>query len=324
MNTAKPVTSQELMSYITDSKIYTPRRVPQGSCDAAVHFQQTMENCFAPLLYDFLVIWIDDLLLFADNIDTYIAKLEELLDLVANTYILVLKDHATHYCELVVCDTADSAVVTTAILEWHSRFGVPPVWVSDNGSHFKNEVVTELSRRLKTHQIFAVAYSPWINGSVERVNRDILQVLRAVIMEYKISAKDWVYLVPLVQSRLNHTAVPSLGNKAPTELFTGLPCPSPLAEFYDASKKKMVRLPATSAAISKNYPGHLRAQKHRWNSSINDYEILVSWKGLESAEDSWEPLNSLAKVVKVLLDQYIQQQDTKVRKYWTDYQSKVQ
>ncbi|KAG2785505.1 hypothetical protein PC129_g14481 [Phytophthora cactorum] len=31
-------------------------------------------------------------------------------------YLLVLKDHATHYCELVMTDTADSQVVTDALL----------------------------------------------------------------------------------------------------------------------------------------------------------------------------------------------------------------
>ncbi|POM62525.1 hypothetical protein PHPALM_28315 [Phytophthora palmivora] len=77
------ILSQELMSYITDAKIYTPKRVPQGSCEAAVHFQQTMEKCFEPLLYEFPVVWIDDLLLFASNIDTYILKLEHFLDQVA-------------------------------------------------------------------------------------------------------------------------------------------------------------------------------------------------------------------------------------------------
>jgi len=161
-----------------------------------------------------------------------------------SNYLLVLKDHATHFCELVVCDQADSAAATAAIMDWHSRFGVPPVWVSDNGSHFKNEVVAELSRRLKSRQHFTLAYSPWVNGSVERVNRDILQVLRTMILDYKVSHKDWVYLVPMVQSSLNHTAVPSLGNKAPVELFTGLECPSPLREFYNASKKELVKLPA--------------------------------------------------------------------------------
>ncbi|ETP33057.1 hypothetical protein F442_18351, partial [Phytophthora nicotianae P10297] len=63
-------------------------------------------------------------------------------------------------------------------------------------------------------------------------------------------------------------------------------------------------------------------KKHRWNASISDDEVLVGWKGLESVEDSWEPLTSLATEVKVLLDQYIQRQNVKVRKYWNDKQSK--
>ncbi|GMF57856.1 unnamed protein product [Phytophthora fragariaefolia] len=93
-------------------------------------------------------------------------------------------------------------------------------------------------------------------------------------MEYKISTKDWIYLVPLVQSSLNHSAVSSLGNKAPTELFTGLPCPSPLAEFYDASKKKMVRLPATSAAIFK-YLDVLRASLQAIHQPTRDQHLKL-------------------------------------------------
>ncbi|KAG3167595.1 hypothetical protein PI126_g3713 [Phytophthora idaei] len=31
---------------------------------------------------------------------------------------------------------------------------------------------------------------------------------------------------------------------------------------------------------------------HRWNTSIEDYEPLVSWKGLQSIEDSYEPVKN--------------------------------
>ncbi|POM76443.1 Hypothetical protein PHPALM_6313 [Phytophthora palmivora] len=37
-------------------------------------------------------------------------------------------------------------------------------------------------------------------------------------------------------SQLSHMALPSLGNRAPVELFTGLPCPS-LADFDDPGLK---------------------------------------------------------------------------------------
>uniref|UniRef100_H3H597 Integrase catalytic domain-containing protein n=1 Tax=Phytophthora ramorum TaxID=164328 RepID=H3H597_PHYRM len=347
-------------------------------------------------------------------------------------YLLVLKDHVSHYCELVVADTADSTVVVEALLAWHSRFGIPPVWVSDNGTHFKNEVVAELSRRLRTQQTFTPAYSPWVNGSIERVNRDILQVVRAMILSYKISYKDWVYLVPIIQSNLNHTAVPSLGNRAPVELFTGLQCPTPLSEFYLPNSNELQQVPPSqqidsyltdlrnslhemhckvedqrlkqrllnkkrergenlvnfavgdfvlrsrvdekngnklqvtwigpyrviradshsfrvqhlvtedeldvhasrlkfyadsSLNVTDELLEHVASQgiilavnelkEHRWNPDISDYEILVEWKGLQSIEDSYEPLQALAKEIRVLVNNYVElADDQQLRGHW--------
>ncbi|OWY95915.1 hypothetical protein PHMEG_00033950 [Phytophthora megakarya] len=84
---------------------------------------------------------------------------------------------------------------------------------------------------------------PWINGSIERANRDIIQVLRAFCLEYEVDTHDWTFFVPILQGNLNHTPVPSLGNKAPIELFCGLPLPSPLDVCMDAEQKKIIALP---------------------------------------------------------------------------------
>ncbi|GMF39813.1 unnamed protein product [Phytophthora fragariaefolia] len=186
-------------------------------------------------------------------------------------YLLVLKDHATHYCELVVADTPDSTVVVEALLAWHSRFGIPPNWISDNGTHFKNEVVAKRSRRLRTQQTFTPAYSPWINGSIERVNRDMLQVVRTMILTYKISHKDWVYLVPMIQANLNHTPVPSLGNKAPVELFTGLRCPTPLRGFYRPDKGGLQEVPASERIDE--YRDELRNSLHAMHCKVEDRRL---------------------------------------------------
>ncbi|KAE9201207.1 hypothetical protein PF005_g15047 [Phytophthora fragariae] len=69
------------MSYMTDEKIFTHYRVPQGCSDAAIHFQKTVEKCFATLFYKHFLVWIDDLLLYADDIDTYLDKLADLFSL---------------------------------------------------------------------------------------------------------------------------------------------------------------------------------------------------------------------------------------------------
>ncbi|OWY99230.1 hypothetical protein PHMEG_00029805 [Phytophthora megakarya] len=52
---------------MTDAKVYTPTRVPQGCSDAALHFQATVERCFP-----------NEVLLYAEDVDTYCVKLCEL------------------------------------------------------------------------------------------------------------------------------------------------------------------------------------------------------------------------------------------------------
>lgn len=354
----------------------------------------------------------------------------------SSKYLLVLKDHVSHYCELVVADTAESSVVTEALLDWHARFGIPSVWVSDNGTHFKNEIIAELSRRLRTKQKFTPAYSPWVNGSIERVNRDILQVVRAMLLAYKLSYKDWVYLVPMIQASLNHTALPSLGNRAPVEIFTGLPRPTPLQDFYLPGSNELQTVPESdkideyldklrqsiqqmhhavedqkvkqrllnqkrqrgdnlvnfhvgdyvlrsrvdekhgnklqvvwigpyrvvradthsfrvqhlvtgdevdvhasrlkmyadsSLNVTDELLEHVAAQgiilavdslkDHRWNSATNAFDLLVSWKGLQSIEDSYEPMTDLAKEIRILVERYVDQAaEEQLTKHWRKLQ----
>jgi hypothetical protein len=68
--------------------------------------------------------------------------------------------------------------------------------VSDQGTHSKSKMVAELCRQLKCKQEFVVAYSPFANGTVERVNRVVLAVLRELLSELKLSFDDWPYVLP--------------------------------------------------------------------------------------------------------------------------------
>ncbi|GAB9476818.1 unnamed protein product [Globisporangium polare] len=66
---------------MTDKKIYTPTRVAQGSTDAALHFQATVEKVLAPLLHKNLLVWIDDLLLFVDTVDELVSVMQRIFKL---------------------------------------------------------------------------------------------------------------------------------------------------------------------------------------------------------------------------------------------------
>ncbi|KAF0727840.1 hypothetical protein Ae201684P_004627 [Aphanomyces euteiches] len=60
------------------------------------------------------------------------------------------------------------------------------------------------------------------------MNRDILQAMRVMLREFRLAEHQWDYLLPIVQANLNQTPVPSLANKSPMELFTGLEPTTPL------------------------------------------------------------------------------------------------
>ncbi|KAE8966924.1 hypothetical protein PR001_g28252 [Phytophthora rubi] len=70
----------------------------------------------------------------------------------------------------------------------------------------------------------------------------------------------------------------------------------------------------SSLHISEELREHVAAQgqilsvnellNYTWNSTKKDYDILVSWKGLEPIEDSNESAKSLAKDIPTLLKQF--------------------
>ncbi|OWZ05939.1 RNA-directed DNA polymerase [Phytophthora megakarya] len=98
--------------------------------------------------------------------------------------------------------------MVAVILDWFKRFSLPETWESDNGSHFKAEVMTSLCKRPKANQSFVPVYTQWINETIERINRDILQVLRVMLLEYQLDTRNWFYLLPMIQPNLNHSPVP--------------------------------------------------------------------------------------------------------------------
>ncbi|KAE9160296.1 hypothetical protein PF005_g31701 [Phytophthora fragariae] len=146
----------------------------------------------------------------------------------SKSYLLVLKDDFSHFCELIECSNADAATAAKAILDWNSRYGMPKLLISDTAAHFKNQLLEELCHKTQMTQSFTLAYCPWINGSIERLNRDVLQVLRVMLLEYKVAQENWTALVPLIQANINHSPVASLSNHAPAEVFAGAKATTPL------------------------------------------------------------------------------------------------
>ncbi|KAE8993203.1 hypothetical protein PR003_g21024 [Phytophthora rubi] len=138
-------------------------------------------------------------------------------------YILVLKDGMSGYVELIACLQANSDNAYHGLQNWFKRFGVVRQWVSYQGAHFRNQVVESLQRALGAHHHFTTAYTPWANGTVEVVNREVLKSIKALLSERKLPVRDWPAVLPVVQSALNGMPADRLGGKSPLTAFTALP-----------------------------------------------------------------------------------------------------
>ncbi|OWY98084.1 hypothetical protein PHMEG_00031243, partial [Phytophthora megakarya] len=191
-----------------------------------------------------------------------------------NTYVLVVKDDLTHY------------------LHAYMRYGKPEVLVSDQGSHFRNEEIELLCARLKVQQSFTPVYSPWINGTIERVNKGVLQVLRALLIEYKLDAKEWPYLLPVVQANINQNAIVAKvdGKAAILSGSVGGNTPSYIKKLHralvemhkevtDRKERKRLQAMVKSRGVACNLDTGDYVLWSRVDKQISRHKLLARWVG---------------------------------------------
>ena len=96
-------------------------------------------------------------------------------------YVLLIRDDLSGYVWLWPTTDATSDAAAEALSMWIGVFGGFEWLVSDQGSHFKNRLMDELTREFHAAHHFTTAYSPWANGSVERICREVLRACKALL-----------------------------------------------------------------------------------------------------------------------------------------------
>lgn len=102
------------------------------------------------------------------------------------------------------------------------------VWVSDQGSNFKNNVMQLLASENYASHRFTVAYSTWYNGTIEVINKHDKAACLALTTEMRLSPQDWPDILGIVENVLNEDPLPKLGFRSfgtfqcPLEVMTGI------------------------------------------------------------------------------------------------------
>ena len=81
--------SQHLQSFITPDGIYTPRRVLHGTTNAVSYLQSNLSAILTPFLRDHVLIWLDDVLIYASSMTDLFQSIQEFF-ILCRTYRLYL------------------------------------------------------------------------------------------------------------------------------------------------------------------------------------------------------------------------------------------
>lgn len=98
------------------------------------------------------------------------------------THILVLRDMFTRWVEYVPLRAASGKNVRSAFeSRIIFRYGVPSIWLTDNGPEFKNRVIRSMTQGFGIKHMFTPPYSPHCNGGTENSNRFLKQMIVAFV-----------------------------------------------------------------------------------------------------------------------------------------------
>ena len=98
-------------------------------------------------------------------------------------YILTLVDYATRYPEAVPLTNIDAETVAEALLDMHSRVGIPEEVLSDLGTQITSDCMKEVSRLLSIRRFTTSSYHPACNGLAEKFNGTLKRMLKMLCHE---------------------------------------------------------------------------------------------------------------------------------------------
>ena len=124
-------------------------------------------------------------------------------------YTLIIKDDLSTYTWLLPVKAIYAETSADCLLKWFAAFSVVQTWVSDRGSHFKNKLMDRINRGLHCHHHFTTPITPQENGTVGGVCPEVLRCCRALLSEFRMNETEWPFVLPIIQSVLNHSKLSS-------------------------------------------------------------------------------------------------------------------
>ncbi|CAF1632626.1 unnamed protein product [Rotaria sordida] len=209
-------------------------------------------------------------------------------------YVLCLTDYFTRW--VVAAAVPDSSAQTTAealFNEYICKYGVPAVILSDQGTHFHNQLMEAMSKLIGYNHTYSITYHPQSNGMIERFNATFVPQI-AKLQDKENNNWD-EFLAPVVFAY--NTGCHSTTNYSPIQLLFGreprLPTDGQISSFtfhkpndyYEQLKKsmKLIHTHARENIIRRQHQYKTQYDKRRPDPhyAIND-RVLIRRHGIKN------------------------------------------
>jgi hypothetical protein len=135
-----------------------------------------------------------------------------------NKYLLVFIDSFSRYIDLYPIADLSAETAFRCLIQYMSNFGIPSHLCCDNGSQFQG-VFQEMVNLLHVNGYKTHPYSHQENSIVERANKEILTVLRCLVLETQLH-ENWDTLCHVAKRIINSRIHSAIGI-SPADLVFG-------------------------------------------------------------------------------------------------------
>ena len=188
--------------------------------------------------------------------------------------------NVTRYPEAIPLHSTDAFHVAEALIGVFSRVGIPGEILTDQGSNFTSQLLTELYRMLQ-----ATPYHPQTDGLVERFNQNLKSMLRKIATK---EGRDWDKMTPFLLFAYREVPQSSTGF-SPFELLYGKQVRGPLdvlRESWEANSKSKEsavsyvlsicdKLDTMRSLVAENMQDAQRAQKAWYDHNACHRQLAI-------------------------------------------------
>ena len=102
--------------------------------------------------------------------------------------ILVITDHYPRFAQAVVTTSQTALTTATAVCNhfFKSKYGFPGKIITDQGTNFQGELFQSLCSVAKITKLRTTSYHPQTNGSCERFNFSLINMIKTLGYEEKV------------------------------------------------------------------------------------------------------------------------------------------